>query len=165
MKTIEAEPIEVTTVRTAPDLKWVERISRLMDSKFIIPGTRIRFGLDPLLSLIPGLGDLAGYLVSGVLIYTMYNNGASRKLAVKMLINATLDALLGAIPVAGTIFDFFYKANDRNVRLLKEHYEEGKHQGSGKGLLIVTILVAILVLAGIIWLLWQVAEEVYQLLF
>ena len=163
MRTIEIESPEVSVV-DKPSLRWVERISNLMDSRFVIPGTRIRFGLDPLLSLIPGLGDLAGYIISSVLIYTMYNHGASQKLVVKMALNATLDALFGAIPIVGTVFDLFFKANDRNLRLLKEHYEEGKHQGSGKGILIVTGIILLIVLAGILYVLWKIIEAIANLL-
>lgn len=150
---------------SAENLKWVERISHLMDSKYTIPKTKIKFGLDPILSLIPVLGDLVTYVVSGVLIYTMYNHGASRKLVVKMIINATLDAILGAIPLIGTIFDTFFKANERNVKLLREHYEEGKHTGSGKGLIIITAILLILVVAGVLFLVWKVLEALFQFIF
>lgn len=136
-----------------------------MDSKFTVPCTRMRFGLDPLFSLIPGLGDFATYLVSGVLIYTMYRHGASGKLVVRMTLNATLDAILGAIPIVGTIFDFFYKANDKNVRLLKEHYVEGKHQGSGKGLILVIAAVLSIIAAALLLLVAKVLYEFFEALF
>lgn len=129
------------------DLEWIENLAHWMDSRFFIPGTNIRFGIDPLLSLFPIIGDLVTYVISGMLIYTMHNHGASRKVVIKMILNSTLDAVIGAIPLVGTIFDIFYRANDRNVRLLKEHYFEGKHQGSGKGILIVVALVAFIVVA------------------
>lgn len=146
-------------------LKWVEKISHLMDSRFTIPGTKIRFGLDPILSLIPVLGDLATYIVSGVLIYTMHNHGASRKVVLKMVINATLDAILGAIPLIGTVFDTFYRANERNVRLLREHYQEGKHTGSGRGLLVLTVAILIIIVLGVLFLLWKIFEALFEFLF
>src|SRR5688572_8215589 len=102
-------------------IRWIEWLSHLMDSKFLIPGTRIRFGIDPILSLFPVFGDLLTYIISGAMIYTMHNHGASRKVVIKMILNSTLDTIIGVIPVVGTIFDIFYRANDRNVRLLKEH--------------------------------------------
>jgi hypothetical protein len=130
-------------------LRVVERISHLLDSQFIIPGTNIRFGIDPIMSLIPVLGDFLTYMVSAALIYTMHNHGASRKVVVKMILNSTLDAVVGAIPLVGTIFDVFYRSNDKNLRLLKEHYFEGKHHGSGNGIIIVISILcfAIVVLA------------------
>ena len=161
------ESVAVTRDQTfkKADLRWVEAVSKLMDSKFVIPGTKFRFGLDPIMSLVPILGDLSTYIVSGVLIYTMYRNGASRKLVIKMAINATLDALMGAIPIIGTAFDMFYKANDRNVRLLKEHYEEGKHTGSGKGILIVALLALVIFTVFILYVMFRLMEAFFDFLF
>jgi hypothetical protein len=129
-------------------LKLVEDIARFLDSKFEIPGTNIRFGVDPILSLIPVLGDLLTFLISGALIYTMHNQGASRKVVIKMILNSTLDTVIGAVPLVGTFFDVFYRANDRNVRLLKEHYYEGKHQGSGNGILLVILVICLIAVAA-----------------
>lgn len=128
----------------------IKKLARLLDSKFIIPGTRIRFGLDPVFSLFPGIGDIVTYIISGTLIYTMFRYGASGKLVIRMIINSSLDALIGAIPVVGTIFDIFYKANERNVRLLTEHYEKGKHRGSGIGLILLILLIVFITLALIV---------------
>jgi hypothetical protein len=132
-----------------------------MDSKFLIPGTNIRFGIDPLMSLFPIVGDFATYVVSGMLIYTMYSEGASGKVVIKMIINSTLDAIIGTIPLVGTVFDIFYRANDRNVRLLKEHYFEGKHQGSGKGLLLVIALVALLVTSAAFYGMYKLLAAIF----
>ncbi|WKN40459.1 DUF4112 domain-containing protein [Tunicatimonas pelagia] len=118
-----------------PDLKWVDRITRVMDSNFRVPGTNFRFGLDPILGLIPGLGDATSLAISGALVYYMAKHGASRKVVIMMLGNVALDALFGSIPVLGNLFDFFYKANTRNIRLLKRHYAEKKYQGKGTGIL------------------------------
>jgi len=145
----------------SPAIQWVEQLSRLMDSRFVIPGTRIRFGIDPILSLLPVFGDLATLVVSGMLIYTMRNHGASRNVAIKMILNATLDAIIGAIPLVGTIFDVFYKANDRNIKLLKEHYYEGKHQGSGNGLLVLIAVVAIALVAGAFYGVYKLFEAIF----
>jgi hypothetical protein len=144
-----------------PAIQWVEQLSKLMDSRFVIPGTNIRFGIDPLLSLLPVFGDLITFVVSGMLIYTMRNHGASRNVAIKMILNATLDALIGAIPLVGTIFDIFYKANDRNVKLLKEHYFEGKHQGSGNGLLTLIAIVSILIVAAAFYGMYKLFEAIF----
>lgn len=144
-----------------PSLQHFERISRLMDSKFEIPGTGIRFGLDPLLSLMPVLGDLITLAISTMLIYTMHNHGASRKVVIKMMLNAGLDTVIGAIPLVGTVFDVFYRANERNVKLLKEYYHEGKHQGSGTGLLVIMFLIAIVIIAAVVFGIWQLFEAVF----
>jgi hypothetical protein len=145
-----------------PDIQWIERLARWMDSKFLIPGTNIRFGIDPILSLFPVLGDLITYVISGALIYTMHNQGASRNVVIKMILNSTLDAVIGAIPVVGTFFDIFYRANDRNVRLLREHYFEGKHQGSGKGLLIFIAVMAFMVVVAACYGVYKLIELLFN---
>ncbi|QNH63790.1 DUF4112 domain-containing protein [Hymenobacter sediminicola] len=129
-------------------LRWVERISHLLDSQFTVPGTNWRFGIDPLMSLIPVVGGIPSLAISGVLILTMMRHGASGNLVVRMVLNVLLDTIIGAIPVVGTIFDFTYKANDKNVRLLRRHYAEGRYTGSGKGLLAATLL-ALIVIGGL----------------
>ncbi len=132
-----------------PDLKWVDRITRVMDSNFRIPGTSFRFGLDPILGLVPGLGDATSLAISGALIYYMAKHGASRKVVIMMLGNVALDAIFGSIPILGNVFDFFYKANTRNIRLLKKHYAEKKYQGKGT-ILLMGIAVAILGVVGLL---------------
>ncbi len=133
-----------------PRLKMVQRITRLMDEQFSIGG--FKFGLDPVLNLIPVAGDVSSYIISIALIITMVQYGASGRVAMKMLGNATLDALVGAIPVLGWIFDFSYKANTRNLKLLTEHYTEGKHRGSAKPVIISILIVMLLVLTLMVFL-------------
>ncbi len=145
----------------AKDIQWIERFARLLDSRFIIPGTNIRFGLDPLFSLFPVIGDLLTYIISGALIYTMHTQGASRKVVIKMVMNSTLDAVIGVIPIIGTIFDIFYRSNDRNVKLLREHYFEGKHQGSGNGLLILIVIAGILLVAAASYGMYKLLEAIF----
>ncbi|WP_205942721.1 DUF4112 domain-containing protein [Pedobacter psychroterrae] len=123
----------------------LSRISYLMDEQFRFPGTKFRFGLDPILNLIPIAGDMAGLVVSAGLLLAMAKKGASNKLVVLMSLNILLDATIGAIPIIGQLFDFFFKANSRNIKLMKEHYLEGKHQGSGKNV-VVTVVVILIVL-------------------
>jgi hypothetical protein len=128
----------------------VRRWSRLLDSQFTLPGTNFKFGLDPLIGLfLPGLGSVGTALMSLVLIQTMRKHGASGHVVVRMLLNVALDTVVGAIPILGNVFDFAYRANDRNVELLREHYEEGRHQGSGRGL-IAAVVVGFLAVCGLI---------------
>lgn len=136
-----------------PRLKMVQRVTRLMDEQFSVGG--FKFGLDPVLNLIPVAGDVSSYIISIALIITMAQHGASGRVAMKMLGNATLDALVGTIPVLGWIFDFSYKANTRNLKLLTEHYTEGKHRGSAKPVIISILVVMLLVLVLIIFLVIQ----------
>ena len=132
-----------------------------MDSRFEIPGTNIRFGLDPILSFFPAAGDLITLAISGMLVYQMQQHGASRKVVIKMMINVLIDVVVGAIPLIGVIFDTIYKANNRNVRLLKEHYQEGKHMGKGTGLIIAFMLVALLILGAILYGMWLILDAIF----
>ncbi len=121
-------------------LRWVERVARLMDSQFRLPGTRFRFGLDPLLGLLPVVGDVSSTVVSVALLMTMMRHGASGAVVVRMALNILIDTVVGAIPILGNIFDFAYKSNERNVALLRRHYAEGRHGGSGKALVALLLL-------------------------
>lgn len=131
-------------------LAMVRRVTRLMDEQFSVGG--FKFGIDPILNLLPVAGDIGSYLISVALIITMIQHGASGRLAMKMVGNATLDAVIGAIPLIGWIFDFTYKANTRNLKLLTEHYTEGKHRGSAKPIIISVLIVVLLVLVALVWL-------------
>ncbi len=150
MPLLVARPAVPATSSEADDrLRWVEGVARLMDSQFRLPGTRFRFGLDPLLGLVPIVGDLSSTAVSVALLMTMMRHGASGAVVVRMALNIFIDTVVGAIPLIGNIFDFAYKSNERNVALLRRHYAEGKHNGSGKGL-VALLLVAFVALAGLV---------------
>lgn len=138
-----------------PRLRWLETISTFMDNQFRLPGTNFRFGLDPILSFIPFGGSAASFAISAGLLLTMMKYGVSRKVWIMMLGNLALDALIGSIPVIGNIFDFVYKANQRNVNLLKKHYQEGKYMGSGTGILITVAIVMIILLGLIVYGTWE----------
>ncbi|MDB5014779.1 MAG: hypothetical protein JWQ25_2981 [Daejeonella sp.] len=141
--------------RDSSPIKWVERVSYLMDESFKIPGTNFRFGLDPLLNLIPFVGDISGFAVSGMLVLTMAKKGVSNKVIILMVLNIVLDFIIGAIPIIGNIFDFTYKANSRNIKLLKEHYLENKHQGSGKNIVFIVLVILLVLFVALIYSLWR----------
>lgn len=149
--------------KPVPRIEWVERLSYLMDDQFRVPGTNFRFGLDPILNLIPVAGSASGFLISIALLLSMARHGASKKVAIKMTLNVVLDFLFGGIPVIGQIFDFFFKANKRNIRLLKEHYYEGKHQGSAKGIIATIIIVLAVLLVLFVYLIWNLFEWFFSL--
>lgn len=150
------------TIEQDPRLQWVERVSRLLDSQFRVPGTNWRFGLDPLMGLIPVVGGLPSLAISGLLIMTMLRHGASGQLVVRMVLNVVFDTVVGAIPVLGNVFDFAFKANDRNVRLLRAHYAEGKHQGSGKGLLLLIVLLLLALGGFFVWTAWTLGAALWH---
>src|SRR4051812_5653122 len=121
-----------------PQLKRIARFVKLMDSEFRIPGTRLTFGLDPLIGLVPILGDLIDYGISALLLIAMVQNGASGQAIAKMILNITIDGVIGLVPVAGRIFDVFYKANDKNLKLAVSHFGEGKYK-RGAGAVIIPL--------------------------
>lgn len=103
------------------ELEELRRFARLLDEAFKIPIINYRVGLEPILGLIPVLGDFSGFLLSGYLIVRAARLGLPRELVVRMVVNALLDAAIGSIPVVGDIFDFFWKVNKRNLRLVERY--------------------------------------------
>lgn len=101
------------------DLQEIEQLATLLDSKWRIPGTSIRFGLDGVASIVPVVGDLATGLVSFYLVFRAAGLGAPSTLIWRMVANVVLDIIVGSIPVLGTVIDVFYRANMRNARLLR----------------------------------------------
>lgn len=136
--------------KVPPDLQKIARIVKLMDSSIKVPGTNITFGIEPIIGLIPVLGDVIDFGVSAWIMLVLMRNNASGRVKAKMLLNVGVDALLMFIPVLGNIIDFFYKANQRNLILALEHYEEGKHQGSAWPILLPVFLALFAMLAAII---------------
>lgn len=136
-------------------------MATLMDNQFRFPGTKFRFGLDPILGFLPVVGDMASFGMSAVLIMTMARHGASGKLVALMLVNVALDAIIGSIPILGNLFDFAFKANERNVNMLRKHYEQGAYQGSGKGIFIGALLGIVALFILLAWILWQLGSWIY----
>ena len=158
----DAQP---TTLESAvvPELAWVESWTDLLDTRFTIPGTNIRFGADFLMGLVPGIGDALSLGFSGVLIATMAKHGASKLLVIRMLLNVFLDALVGTVPILGNLFDLFYKANYRNLNLMHEYYHEGKHTGSVWPLVVGVVASIVAVLGLSIWLLVEIVVWIWHL--
>lgn len=96
-------------------------LGRVLDSAFRIPGTGITVGLDPILGLVPGLGDLAGAVASGYIVLTAARLGAPKAVLARMLLNLGTDTLVGSVPVLGDLFDVGFRANIRNTELLDRH--------------------------------------------
>lgn len=94
-----------------------------MDDQFKVPFVNFRFGLDPIISLIPWAGDLVSFIISALILTALVRNGMPFSLIAKMVANIVFDLLIGLIPLAGSITDFFFKANRRNLKLAKEYFE------------------------------------------
>lgn len=155
-------PVLTDQQRDVPQLAWVDGFGRLLDTRFRIPGTDIRFGLDFILGLFPYAGDIISLIFSGLMIATMARHGAGGMLVVRMLGNVALDALVGTIPLLGDLFDLYFKANVRNLRLMREHYGEGKHRGSAWPVILTVLALILAMLALVSWLAWKLLSAVWQ---
>lgn len=144
-------------IRTLAALrKW----SVLLDSAFRVPGTNLTFGLDPILGLIPGLGDLTSPVFAALLLFHAVRMRIPRVVQVRMLINAAIDLLIGLIPVLGDFFDFGWKANVRNLALLELHAHPESKPTKGDWIFVLSIVGVLVALTVIpvmfaVWLLSQ----------
>jgi len=134
-----------------PELRRLEALRRwatLLDAAFGVPGTRIRFGIDALIGLVPGAGDAVAGIFSAAIVLQAARMGVPRVVQLRMVSNALLDLLVGAIPFLGDIFDVGWKANLRNVKLLDKFVRQGIRAPDAGDYLFVGVLVAVLLLAG-----------------
>lgn len=102
-----------------PGLRRAQSLARVLDTAIVIPGTRFRIGLDPIVGLIPGFGDVAGVLLSISILVSAARLGVPRATLLRMSANVALEAVIGTIPLLGDVFDAGWKANVRNVRLME----------------------------------------------
>jgi hypothetical protein len=103
-------------------LDRLDRLSRLFDIAFVVPGTNIRFGVEAILRLVPGIGDVAASALSLWPVCEAFQLGVPHRLLIRMIANVVVEGAAGAVPIAGDLFDLGWRANRRNVRLLQEHF-------------------------------------------
>ncbi|MBD2109075.1 DUF4112 domain-containing protein [Nodosilinea sp. FACHB-13] len=113
----------VDTAAQLRNLNRIRRISRLMDTAFKIPVLGIKVGWDPVLGLVPGLGDLIATAVSAYIIVLAARFRLPRSILAQMVLNIGLEAVVGTVPLVGDLFDAFYKSNVRNLKLLEAHLQ------------------------------------------
>lgn len=119
-----APRIERAATDYAKELDEVRRLAKLLDTRWKIPGIGVRFGIDPVLGLIPGAGDLVAGAISTYVIVKAHRLGAPKSMLVRMAGNVAVDTVVGSVPILGSVFDLFYKASTRNLRLLQTHLED-----------------------------------------
>ncbi len=117
----------------AASVARIEALARLMDSMFEIPGTKVRVGVDAFIGLVPILGDLLSQLISSYIIWEARQLGVSRFTLARMIGNTLIDTAVGIIPFAGDAFDVMFRANMKNLALLKAHLERHGHVRRDKG--------------------------------
>lgn len=101
----------------------VEAMEQMLEGLFVIPGTQRRVGLDSLIGLVPVVGDLATAAMGAWMVWEARNLGMSKWQLTRMAANVGFDTLVGAIPFAGDLFDFFYKSNSKNLRIIRRHLD------------------------------------------
>jgi hypothetical protein len=137
---------------SASRTKRVRVLAKLLDNAITIPGTSWKIGFDPLVGLIPGIGDLIGAVMSGYIILEAVRADASGFMLARMLTNVGIDTLLGAIPGLGDVFDAAWKSNSMNVALLERHLAATQNAPAGKhnvlGLMAIALVVLILIVGA-----------------
>ena len=123
-------------------------LARALDSAVGIPGTKVRFGLDPIIGLVPGLGDLAGAALSGYIVLVGIQLGASRSVVLRMLANVAIDTVVGAVPLVGDLFDAGWKSNNRNVALIERQVATPGPTRTSSRLMIGLVALVLLILAA-----------------
>jgi len=151
---------------TSKSTRRLERLAWLLDSSIPLPGTSCRVGLDGLSGLVPGIGDLAAGGLSGYILLQALQQGVSWAVALRMLLNILLESTVGIVPVVGDIFDFAYKANERNVRLLLEYQKSpGPVQRRSALLIAVVALLFFAILGLAVWLVILLLKALLSLAF
>lgn len=151
-------------LRENDDVRRVRFLARALDTAIRIPGTGIRFGIDSIVGLIPGAGDLASALMSGYIVLASARLGVPPWVVGRMILNLGVDTLVGSVPLVGDLFDVGFRANIRNAALLESHMAEpGSTRRSSRvavlaavgGVIVLAaggIALAVLVVKGLNWL-------------
>jgi len=143
-------------------IELLRRWSRLMDSAYRVPGTSIRFGWDPLVGLVPGVGDVATASFAVTILYHAYLLGVPRVVLLRMVLNILIDLAAGLVPIAGDVADVAWKSNSLNLALLERHERPGAKPTSGDWAI---VLLAVIVIGGVLALvLLSVSMMAYTLL-
>ena len=121
----------------------LDKLSWLLDSSIKIPFTNRTIGLDGIIGLIPGIGDVTGGVISGYIILKAIALGVPTLVIMRMVINMIIEGMIGVIPFFGDIFDFIFKSNRRNVRLMKSYLDDPEETASRSGLSVIVFLVAL----------------------
>ena len=146
-----------------PLFRW---IALLMDDLLRIPGTKFRIGIDPLIGLIPGIGDTGSAMVSALALIQAARSGVPKIILARMSVNILLNELIGVVPVIGDAFSFWFKSNARNYELLKRHTGPRRTAGAGDWVFVVGVLVAlVLIVCAGIFVSLLVIQQVVALLF
>jgi hypothetical protein len=141
------EPETQTTSVPAP--LWAERVVRLLDDQFALPGTKVRFGVDSLLGLlVPGAGDVVTAAGAAGVFWLAIQRGVPRVVLARMALNVAVDAVFGAVPLIGDLFDLVFRSNRRNLQLVERYTATPQRKARASDYLVLG-LVALLLLSAV----------------
>lgn len=142
-------------IADTPKLERLRRLVQILDESIRLPGTNFKFGLDALIGLIPGGGDVVGALLSGVIIHAAARAGAPAPVILAMLTNAAIDMIIGAFPLFGDAFDFAFKSNKRNLNLLERYLAQpDETKAASRTFIALAVGITVLVVTGTLILLY-----------
>jgi len=130
-------------------IEALRQVARLLDSAVPVPGTSFRFGLDPIIGLIPAIGDLVSPLFTLGILFQARELGISRVVQLRMVFNVAIDVLTGFVPLIGDLFDFAWKSNIRNMALLDRHAYEEHSASAGDWIFVAMCVVLLAVIAAV----------------
>ena len=145
---IQNSPTNTSNKSQAASLRRLRRISHLLDNAIPIPGTKYRIGLDPILGLIPGGGDLVGSIFAGYVVFKSAQMGVPQETLLKMAANIVFDTVAGTVPVAGDLFDVAWKANVKNIELLDAHLGSPEQGKKADWLFVAALLLGLILIVG-----------------
>ena len=145
---IQNSPTNTSNKSQAASLRRLRRISHLLDNAIPIPGTKHRIGLDPILGLIPGGGDLVGSIFAGYVVFKSAQMGVPQETLLKMAANIVFDTVAGTVPVAGDLFDVAWKANVKNIELLDAHLGSPEQGKKADWLFVAALLLGLILIVG-----------------
>ena len=148
-----AKPILENGPDTDPDKEriraFADFIAKLLDSAFCIPGTKIRIGLDPLLGLMPGLGDMVANLIGSSILFLATQLQVPKIILVRMAMNMGINTVFGAIPGIGDLFSIWFRSNEKNARLLRRYTAKTASRSTpGDWLFVIGLIILMLALIG-----------------
>lgn len=158
--TMKPHPAEVVDERPPPPaLTSARLLARLLDDAIAIPGTSFRIGIDPLLGMLPGLGDALAAALAGWLLVLAARMGAPAVVLVRMGLHVAADFAIGLVPGAGDLLDFFWKSNRRNLQLLEDWHARPDAVARESAARVVPLLgLVLLVAAAVVYALWRLVS-------
>jgi Domain of unknown function (DUF4112) len=146
-------------------LQRIRMVGKLLEGIIAVPGTDKKIGLDPIIGLLTGGGDSVGFVMSAYILVESLRFKLPKETLLRMLTNVAIDAVVGAVPFLGDVFDFFWKSNSKNIRLLEAHLDNPKEQtAADKGFVVLVLVALALIFAMAIGLTWLVISAISRVI-